>query len=124
MKYTCNDPKLKPRRKELRHNQTEPERILWNKLKNKRLAGYKFFRQYSIDHYILDFYCPRAKLGIELDGSHHAEDEIAEYDRIRTIHIESHGIKILRFWNSDIHTRLQDVLEAISYQLEIRSKLI
>jgi very-short-patch-repair endonuclease len=122
MKYTYNDPKLKPRRKELRYNQTESERILWNKLKNKRLAGYKFFRQYSIDHYILDFYCPQVRLGIELDGGHHAENEIAEYDRIRTIHIESHSIKILRFWNSDIHTRLQDVLETINYELEERSE--
>jgi very-short-patch-repair endonuclease len=55
----------------LRKKATEPERILWRRLRNRKFAGYKFRRQHPFDDYILDFYCPRAKLAIELDGGGH-----------------------------------------------------
>ena len=59
------------RRKELRNNMTKAEKILWEYLKNKKLEGYKFRRQYSVDSFIIDFYCPKVKLGIEVDGEVH-----------------------------------------------------
>jgi len=66
--FIRNNPKLKTRRKKLRQNQTEAEKLLWSQLRNKRFYGVKFFRQYSIGHYILDFYSPAFRLAIELDG--------------------------------------------------------
>ena len=75
--------------------------------------GYKFFRQYSVDNYIMDFYCPQRRLAIELDGSHHRENDVAEYDRIRTIHIESYNIQIIRFWNKEVVDDLNGVLDKI-----------
>jgi len=69
MKYLQNDPALKQRRRELRRNQTDAEKALWAYLRNKQFYGMKFFRQYSIGPYILDFYCPNMKLAVELDGN-------------------------------------------------------
>ncbi|MEO6728392.1 MAG: endonuclease domain-containing protein [Candidatus Dojkabacteria bacterium] len=116
--YIYNKNILKQKRKYLRNNATEAEVILWSKLKNKQLASCKFIRQYSIDNYILDFYCPLKKLGIELDGSQHSEVDAQAYDNLRTIHLESYGIKILRFWNSDIKNNLNKVLTTIFRELE------
>ena len=68
MKFMYNDPSLKSTRRKLRNNQTNVERLLWNHLKNKQFYGLKFYRQYSIGKYILDFYSPELELAIELDG--------------------------------------------------------
>ena len=65
MKFLRNDPTLKQQRRELRHNQTDAERTLWAKVRNKQFFGMRFFRQYSIGPYILDFYCPTVKLAVE-----------------------------------------------------------
>lgn len=114
-----NKTQLKYFRKKLRKNQTDAEAILWTKLRNKQLLGFKFYRQFSIDNYILDFYCPKAKLCIELDGSHHAENERAQLDVVRTINLNEKDIRILRFWNNDIKLRLFEVIETISRELGI-----
>lgn len=71
MKFVRNDPVLKQRRRELRRNQTDAGKALWMKVRNRQLFGLRFFRQYSIGPYILDFYCPMEKLAIELDGGQH-----------------------------------------------------
>ena len=78
--FLYNDPKLKPRRKDLRKAETVDEELLWVKLRRKSL-GYKFTRQYSVGPYILDFYCSERRLGIELDGSHHLLNK--DYDKER-----------------------------------------
>lgn len=111
--YIYNKPSLKYRRKELRNSSTEAERILWQHLKNSQLNGFKFIRQYSIDNYVVDFYCPKARLAIELDGFHHAKKEVAGYDHVRTISIESYDITVLRFWNISIINNLENVLNII-----------
>jgi very-short-patch-repair endonuclease len=64
----------------LRNNQTPAEQLLWSKLRSRGLSGFKFRRQHPIDHYILDFYCHEARLGIEIDGGHHANEDISEKD--------------------------------------------
>ncbi len=69
--FLCNAPALKERRSDLRKSQTEVEKGLWGKLSNRQLFGIKFFRQYSLGSYILDFYSPKLKLAIELDGGQH-----------------------------------------------------
>ena len=70
-KAAFNWPSAKTRRRSLRKSSTDAERKLWSKLRNKQLAGLKFFRQYSVGPYILDFYCPTLRLDIEADGGQH-----------------------------------------------------
>jgi len=113
MKILYNNPILRKRRKILRINQTDCERILWNQIKNKQCNGFKFFRQYSVGPYILDFYCPRLRLAIELDGGQHNERQQREYDLVRSAYIKGNNITELRFWNNDITENLDGVYERI-----------
>ena len=92
-----NLPELKNRRKNLRNHSTSAEAVLWRSLKAKQICNLKFRRQHSIDNFILDFYCPQLKLGIELDGQYHVYNEA--YDRIRDKVLEQYGITILRYEN-------------------------
>jgi very-short-patch-repair endonuclease len=95
----------------LRHEETKAEKMLWKELRNKKL-GVKFRRQHPLDKFILDFYAPEIKLGIELDGSSHKDNK--EYDKLRTEYFESLGIKIIRFWNLEIENNLEEVLIKIN----------
>lgn len=108
------DP-LKPRRRKLRVDATEAEKIFWEAIRNKKL-GSRFVRQFSIDGYVMDFYCPKLRLGIELEGRIH--DYTKEYDDFRVKYLESFSIKILRFKNSEIIDNLKRVLEQISPLLD------
>ena len=90
------------------------EAILWQRLKGRQLLGYKFRRQYSVGSYVLDFYCPKLKLGIEIDGDSHFQATVQEYDRQRQDFIESLGIKVLRSLNTDIYENLDEVFESIA----------
>ncbi|HET9908555.1 MAG TPA: DUF559 domain-containing protein [Anaerolineales bacterium] len=102
----------------LRKDSTPAERKLWSKIRNDRL-GVTFRRQHAIGKYIPDFASPRAKLIIELDGSQHLEQQ--EYDQERTKYFESLGYKVIRFWNSDVMNRIDEVLLSISYTIEENS---
>lgn len=108
---------FRERRRELRHNQTDAEKALWKHLRNKSFRRLKFFRQYSVGAYIIDFYCPEYKIAVELDGGQHAEEENKEYDRARTANLASLGIKIIRFWNNDVLRNIEGVLEEITGRL-------
>jgi len=77
------------------------------------LNGYKFVRQYSTGSYSLDFYCPSSRLAIELDGSQHANKESINYDEKRKIFLNSHHIKVLRFWNYEVRYDIDKVLKII-----------
>lgn len=103
--------------KNLRKDATNTEKILWQKLRNKKL-GIKFRRQHPVDMFILDFYAPEIKLAIELDGSPHAEKDNKEYDETRTKYLESKYIHILRFWNSEIEKNLDITLNKIKAKIE------
>ena len=105
-----NKSKLRERRKELRNSPTPQEQTLWLYLKGNKL-GVKFRRQQGIGPYIMDFYCKEKSLVIELDGSQHKEGK--DYDKERDIYIESLGIKVLRFWNSEIDKNIRQVLKKI-----------
>jgi very-short-patch-repair endonuclease len=104
----------------LRKKATEPERILWRRLRNRNFAGYKFRRQHPLGDYILDFYCPGAKLAIELDGSGHNYRAGQIRDRTRSEFLACHGIVVLRFWNHQVRQELDSVLQAIWFALEER----
>src|SRR3989344_1999274 len=93
-----NSPIFKERRRELRKNQTEAERILWAQLRNAKL-GQHFWRQYSVGPYILDFYAPALKLAIELDGKHHGDQDAKIYDKEREMYLQGLEIRTIRFWN-------------------------
>ena len=93
-----NSPHLKLFRKRLRNHSTPAEIELWKYLKNRQIAELKFRRQHSIDNFILDFFCPQIKLGIELDGEQHIYNE--EYDQKRDEILSSYNITILRYETS------------------------
>lgn len=94
----------------LRKNQTDAEGLLWSKLRSNQLAGYKFRRQFPIDSYILDFYCPSALLAIEIDGGHHTEQKQECVDEYKTLHLKQRGIRLIRFWNHEVLLALDDVI--------------
>jgi very-short-patch-repair endonuclease len=95
----------------LRRKQTDVERVLWFRLRDRRLAGWKFKRQVPIDRFIVDFCCADAKLIVELDGGQH--DTNKEHDSNRTKVLEAMGYLVLRFWSNDVTQNIDVVLEEI-----------
>ena len=115
MRFEFNDSLLKERRQYLRKRQTLTERILWQQLKGEKLEGCRFFRQFSVGPYIIDFYCPKKRLAIELDGNQHLQYQ--EYDQERTLYFNSKNIRVLRFWNHQILQGMELVLQKISEEI-------
>ena len=112
-----NKLKLKNIRQYLRTNGTPAEATLWRILKNKQLDGWRWRRQHSIGNIILDFYCPKAKLGIELDGNHHfvAGGQIADEFKAEILH--NHGVRIIHIENKLLWQMPDVVLELIQKEL-------
>jgi very-short-patch-repair endonuclease len=100
----------KPARR-LRRNQTDAERLLWFRLRDRRLAGWKFKRQVPIDRFVVDFFCADAKLIVELDGGQHEQDKERDADRTRVL--AAMGYFVMRFWNHDVVRNMDGVLEEI-----------
>lgn len=113
MRSLYNDPSRKNLRRKLRAEQTEAETLLWNKLRSRRLNSMRFVRQYGVGRYVLDFFCPETRLAIELDGSQHMEKEHEDYDLRRTAYLNALDIKVIRFWNNQVMSDMESVLEAI-----------
>ena len=113
------NPKLKKLARKLRNNMSPPEIILWNQLKGKKL-GYDFHRQKPIDNYIVDFFCSKLKLIIEVDGEVHKDKGVN--DIVRQSRLESIGLKLLRFKAIDIMKNLKDVIESIINYIEVFDK--
>ena len=107
------NPKLKALSRELRKNSTLSEVLLWNQLKARKMKGYQFMRQKPIDDYIVDFYCSKLRLVIEIDGESHSER--TREDHIRQEKLESLGLSFLRFYDSDVKKNLDGVLRAIEH---------
>ena len=108
-----NKKDTKEKRQILRKNQTDSETILWSKLRAKRFYGLKFFRQYGVGNYIVDFYCPKLKLVVEADGGQHFTDQSLEYDKNRTEFLNSLGIKVIRFTNKEINKNIDGCMEKL-----------
>ncbi len=104
-------PKLKKLARELRNNSTLTEVLLWNQLKSRKMKGYQFMRQKPIDNYIVDFFCSKLKLIIEIDGASH--NEKAEQDNERQRKLESFGLSFLRFYDFDIKYNMQGVMQML-----------
>ena len=103
--------------RELRQKQTDAERALWFRLRNKQLECVKFRRQQPVGPYIVDFVNLEEKLVIEIDGGQHNEQEIRKHDEDRTSWLEERGYRVLRFWNNDVLLNIEGVLERIRESL-------
>jgi very-short-patch-repair endonuclease len=101
--------------KELRQNRTEAEKRLWERLRRKRIDGFRFRQQAPLGKFVVDFVCFEPKLVVELDGGQHAEQ--AAYDERRTEWLESQGFRVLRFWNNEVFENIEGVEEAIQAAL-------
>ncbi len=111
-------------RKYLRNNATRSEKVFWKHLKERRVDGFKFKRQCGIGNYIVDFYCPRLELVIEIDGNIHDLPEVKERDLIREEYLRSLGLTIVRFTNEDVlynSGKILDELEVVCHILEQRN---
>jgi very-short-patch-repair endonuclease len=96
-----NKRKELEKRRKLRKEETYVEKIVWLHLRDRQILGYKFRRQYSVDNFVIDFYCPELKLAIELDGDVHEIPEQKDYDKVRQKYLETFGIKFIRIKNED-----------------------
>ncbi len=101
----------------LRRDQTEVERKLWYRLRNRQIENTKFTRQEIIGSYIADFCARSLKLVIELDGGQHGTDDGIAADAVRTEAIERFGYRVIRFWNADVTGNLGGVLEMIRQEI-------
>jgi len=102
---------LNERARELKKNATAAENKFWYFVRDRRLKGYKFVRQYIIEPYIVDFICREKRLIVELDGSQHLDNIF--YDRERTEYLEAKHYKVLRFWNNEVLYDINHVLEKV-----------
>jgi len=105
------DPQLLEFAKTMRTNATDVENLMWQLLRNKCFMNLKFRRQHVIKPYIVDFYCHELALVIELDGSQHNTEEGKEYDAERTKFLEALGLTVMRYWNHDVLSQTDVVLE-------------
>ncbi len=108
---------IKLRAKHMRQNPTVAENILWRRLRRKQVGGFSFRRQHPIGRFIVDFYCAKARLVIEVDGEIHDGSEQAEYDASRQEFLEGLDLKVLRFDNAQVYQATDAVIEAIAESL-------
>jgi very-short-patch-repair endonuclease len=106
------------RARELRATMSRPEVILWARLKRLRERGYHFRRQAPFRSYYLDFVCYAFRLVIEVDGFQHGDDRQAEHDAVRDLILQRHGLRVMRFWASDVRYNTDDVMDQIIRTLE------
>ena len=104
----------------LRKNQTKEEAKLWYQLLRK--YPLQFRRQCPFGNYIVDFYCAKAKLVVELDGSQHYEPKVLAYDEERTAYLQSLGLKVLRYAINDVLGRFPQVCESIDMEVKLRCR--
>jgi very-short-patch-repair endonuclease len=104
--------KLKPIARQMRHDPTPAEVALWERLRNRQVCGMKFRRQHAIERFIVDFYCSKARLIVEVDGGVH--DYTVEEDAIRQEYLESLGHSVLRYRNDDVLHRIDGVIVEIA----------
>ena len=104
---------LKPVARRLRVSMTDSERLLWSRLRGKQIFGIQFYRQKPIGNYIVDFYAPKAKLVVEVDGSQHLDQDHLEKDAGRDAYLTEQGLRVLRFNNAQVRQETDAVIEVI-----------
>ena len=109
---------IQERARVMRQNPTPAEAILWKRLRRKQIGGFRFRRQHPINRFIVDFYCPQARLVIEVDGAVHDEPGHAEYDEDRQGFLQALGLRVLRFSNAQVIRETDTVVEVIAESVE------
>jgi very-short-patch-repair endonuclease len=99
----------------LRRDSTDAERRLWAVLRDRRLAGYRFRRQYPVGDFVVDFACTKHNLVVEADGGQHSDNEA---DLRRTAFLQREGWRVVRFWNNDVLANTEGVVETILRALQ------
>ena len=102
---------------DLRNGMTEPEKLLWSRLRNRQVKGYKFRRQHPVNEFVVDFFCYEARLVIELDGSVHDDAFQSERDKERTKILQKMGLNEIRFRNEEVINNIENVLLKIAEKL-------
>jgi len=110
LSYNAN---LKAKARQLRKNMTDSEHMLWSRLRGKQLLDVQFYRQKPIGNYIVDFYAPKTKLVVEVDGSQHIKQSHAEKDRYRDDYLSRIGLKVLRFNSRQVMKETDAVVKVI-----------
>lgn len=111
--FLYNNKSTKEKRRILRKNQTKAEAYMWQFLRRKQFHNIRFTRQYSVGPYILDFYSSKKRLGIEVDGGHHSEEQNIIADDKRSMYLQEHDITIIRFWNNEVLRNIEGVIETL-----------
>ena len=111
-----HNPELTFNARKNRKDMTPQEKHLWYDF--LRMYPVNFLKQKVIDNYIVDFYCPKAKLVIEIDGGHHYTKETMKYDKIRTDYLEDFGLKIIRISNNDVNNGFYEVCEHLDREIQ------
>lgn len=114
--------RIRTRARELRNNLTDAERFLWSHLRLRQLGGHKFRRQQPLGPYIVDFVCLEQRLILEIDGGQHAEQ--TEYDSKRENWLRAEGFTVLRFWDNEVLTQVENVKQAIWDALSAPSSIL
>ena len=98
--------------RQLRKDQTWAEKVVWEQIRDRKYRGLKFRRQHVIEGFVVDFYCPEIRLGIEVDGSIHLKQK--DYDRLRQDVIEAEGIKVIRITNKELKARKRSIIDKLN----------
>ena len=115
-------PSLKETARRLRNNNTLGEILLWKKMRNKQMLNYDFHRQKPIDQFIVDFFCHELSLAIEIDAGSHDGEEAHEKDEARQKHLESLGVKFLRFKETDVRRNIRSIEDEIEEWIKANGK--
>ncbi|MFO1187469.1 MAG: endonuclease domain-containing protein [Alphaproteobacteria bacterium] len=105
----------------MRRQQTDSERLLWAAFRRAQIEGVQFRRQQAIGPFVVDFFCPAARLVVEVDGEQHGNDGVHARDVARTRWLEARGYRVLRFWNEDVKNNREGVAETI--RLAVRARM-
>ena len=97
---------------------SDAEQLIWSKIRRKQIKDVQFYRQKNIGHYIVDFYCPKGKLVIEIDGGQHYEKEGMDKDRKRDDYLQGLGLNVMRFSDIDVLKNINGILERIYEHLK------
>ena len=116
MSYLKYNPKLKQKARELRNNSTPSEIELWKSIRAGQVFGYTFNRQKPIDEFIVDFYCKKLRLVIEIYGESHTDKQ--KYDKRREQRLKSLGLTIIRFYDHDVMENVGGVLEKVKQTIQ------
>ncbi|HEX2511827.1 MAG TPA: DUF559 domain-containing protein [Xanthobacteraceae bacterium] len=117
-------PRMTARARRLRESLTDAEQKLWRALRRNQLNGMNFRRQHPIGPYTLDFYCPKIRLGIEIDGGQHNSHVEIRKDKEGSKWLASNGVSVIRFWNNDALGNTEGVLAEITRVAQERSKIL